>query len=340
MIVSIIIPAYNAQATINRCLDSVYSLPVSEDEFEVIVIDDCSTDCTVDIVRSYERAHDNLVLLVQPQNHRQGAARNRGLKVAKGEYIYFLDSDDEIESGILSAIGLSQTNSLEMVALCCERVSSDGNPSQKYILPYVSDMFFTGVDLQTAYPYWNTAPWGYLYRRSFLKTVDYPFAEDVLYEDCDFVCIHLFHSIKMAYCNECGYRMWSNPISTTHTISFKHVCDYALLGTRMLSFYQQLKDKYSLYAKSILEGGSYNIMCSCKNLFRLNSLSDVRSFYTRLDSFVDRRGLLSYSEPAYCWNRWTRFCLKHKRCTILIVGGILSINLIPIVRRIKQKNGD
>lgn len=335
---SIIIPAYNAQATINRCLDSVYSQFVSEDEFEVIIIDDCSNDCTVDIVRTYQQVHDNLVLLVQPRNRRQGAARNRGIEVAKGEYIVFLDSDDEIESGILSAIDLSKANCLEMVALCCDRLFSDGTPDRKYILPYKSDMVFTGVDLQTAYPYWNTAPWGYLYRRSFLESVNYPFAEDVFYEDCDFVCTHLYHAVKMAYCNECGYRMWNNPRSTTHTISYKHVCDYAVLGTRMLTFYEHLEDRSSLFAKSILEGGSYNIMRSCRNLFKLNSLSDVRSFYTRLDSFVDRRGLLSYSEPAYCWTRWTRFCMKHKHCTSLIIGCILSFNLVSFVRRIKRLN--
>ena len=85
-------PSYNSQSTINRCLDSVYALPIPEDEYEVIVIDDCSTDHTVDIIKVYEHTHSNLTLLVQLQNHRQGAARNRGLEVAQGEYIFFLDT--------------------------------------------------------------------------------------------------------------------------------------------------------------------------------------------------------------------------------------------------------
>jgi glycosyltransferase involved in cell wall biosynthesis len=336
MILSIIIPAFNAQATISRCLDSVYCLPVSEDEFEVIVIDDCSTDSTVDIVRTYEQVHDNLVFLFQPVNSRQGAARNRGLRVAKGKYICFLDSDDEIRHGVLSAINLAERNSLELTIMRSVKVSLDGEITYNYILPYDSNDVFSGISFQCNHPFWCTGPVLYVYLKSFLESVNYPFAENVLFEDSDFVNVHLFHAKRMGYCNSIGYQVCNNPLSTTHSISFRHVSDYAILGTRMLSFYQQLEDKKSSFSYSILEGGSFNIMRSCKNLFKLNSLSDVRSFYTRLDSFVDRRGLLSYSEPAYCWNRWTRFCLKHKRCTILIVGGILLINRVPFVRSIKK----
>ena len=339
-LLSIIIPAYNAQATINRCLDSVYSLPVSEDEFEVIVIDDCSTDRTVDIIRTYEQVHNNLELLVQPVNYRQGAARNRGLRVAKGKYICFLDSDDEVRPGVVSAVNLADRNSLELTIMRSIKVSSDGQITYNYDLPYDSNDVFSGISFQCNHPFWCTGPVLYVYLRSFLESVNYPFAENVLYEDTDFVNVHLFYAKRMSYCNSIGYQVFNNPLSTTHSISFYHVTDYALLGTRMLSFYKQLEDKKNPFAYSMLEGGSYNIMRSCKNLFKLSSISDVRLFYKRFDSFIDRRGLLSYCEPAYCWNRWTRFCLKHKYCTILIVGGILSINLVPFVRRIKQKTMD
>lgn len=333
---SIIIPAYNAETTINRCLDSVYGLPVSEDEYEVIVIDDCSSDKTLDIVKSYAQLHPNLTLIIQPQNHRQGAARNRGIKVAQGECIVFLDSDDEIALGVLSAWDLLKKTDSDMVVMRFDNMSLEGVLESEVSLPYEPDKVFTGITLQTEHPFICTGPCAYLYRRSFLRKVNYPFAEDVLYEDSDFVNVHLFHAVKVAYSNECGYRVWCNPLSTTHTLSFKHVCDYALLGTRMLSLFQQIDDKNSTYGKSILEGGSYNIMRSCKNLFKLHSFSDIRSYYRRFDQFADRSTLMSYTEPEYCWNRWTRFCLKHKYWTILIVGIVLSLNLVPLAKSIKR----
>lgn len=330
---SIIIPSFNSQATINRCLDSVFALPITEDEYEVIVIDDCSTDNTVGIIEAYEQVHSNLTLLVQPQNHRQGAARNRGLQIAQGDCIVFLDSDDEIVSGVLSAWNLSQKNDLDMVVMRCEKLNSEGNLDIEYNLPFAPDYVFTGVAFQTEYPCWCTAPWAYMYRRSFLKKVNYPFAEDVFFEDADFVMAHLYHSDRISYSNECGYRMWNNLFSTTHTISYKHVSDYAVLGTRILSLYRKLDDKCSPFADSLLEGGSYNIMRSCQSLFKLKSFSDICSFYTRFDSLADRTALLSYSNPAYCWNRWTRFCMRHKFGTIIIVGTILSLNLVHLIKK-------
>ena len=334
---SIIIPAYNAETTIKRCLDSVYVLPVSEDEFEVIVIDDCSSDQTVDIVNAYAHLHPNLTLMIQPQNHRQGAARNRGIEVAKGECIVFLDSDDEIALGVLSAWDLLKKTDSDMVVMRFDKFSYEGELESAGSLPYTSDKIFTGVALQTEHPFFCSGPCAYIYRRAFLKEVNYPFAEDVLYEDSDFVNVHLFHAARITYSNVCGYHVWSNPLSTTHTISYKHVCDYALLGTRMLSFFQQIDDKKSSYAYSILEGGSYNIMRSCKNLFKLHSISDLRSFYRRFDQFADRSTLLSYSEPAYCWNRWTRLCVKHKYWTIIIVGSCLPIlSFVSYVNRVKR----
>ena len=323
MLFSVIIPAYNASSTILRCLDSVYALPINETEYEIILVDDCSKDDTVTLARQYASNHSNLTVLTQLENHRQGAARNRGLSIAQGRYIVFLDSDDELDAGIVSALSLSEENKLEMTAIHGERVDSEGRIINEYSLPYSRDFVFSGVDLQTTHPFWCSGPVLYVYLKAFLSDVNYSFAEDVLYEDSDFVNIHLYQAKRMGYCDHCGYRIFMNPSSTTHMVSYKHISDYALLGTRMLRFYHSIGEKDSKYAKSILEGGSYNIMRSCRNLFKLKSGKEVRSFYERFDKSADRSSLLLYREPAYCWNRWTRFCLKNKRLTIVLMSIIL-----------------
>lgn len=328
MIASFIIPAYNASNTINRCLDSIYSLALPDQDYEIIIIDDDSSDDTVDIVKNHIGSHDNITLLCQPENHRQGAARNRGIALAQGEYIVFVDSDDVVSKGVVTAIRQMVALNLEMVAMSTGLVDATGDVQIDKRLDYDAESVFSGIDLQTKYPFWNTPPWPYIYRKSFLTRVNYPFAEDVLFEDTDFVSKHLYHAKRMAYCDECGYLAYYNESSTTHTISYKHVSDYALLGCRMLSIYQSIEPKNTKYSDSILEGGSHNIMQACKNLFKLKSISDVQSFYARFDSFFDRKQLLDYREPPYCWTRWTRFCLKHKKLTVLFVGCILSIRNI------------
>ena len=114
MLASFIIPAYNASTTIIRCLDSIYTLGLLEQEFEVICIDDCSKDNTIKVIEQYAKQHTNLTLLSQIENHRQGAARNRGVAIAKGKYIVYIDSDDESDKGILQALQLVEEHNLDI----------------------------------------------------------------------------------------------------------------------------------------------------------------------------------------------------------------------------------
>ena len=74
---SYIVPAYNAASYIQKTLDGVFALPLTQDELEVIVVDDCSTDNTLEILYEMQKTHPNIVVLYQETNQRQGAARNR-----------------------------------------------------------------------------------------------------------------------------------------------------------------------------------------------------------------------------------------------------------------------
>ena len=87
MTFSIIIPAYNAEAYLSRCLDSIFSQDY--EDYEVIVINDGSTDGTATILKRYPQ-----VKVINQSNHGMSSARNRGLEVAQGDYILFVDSDD------------------------------------------------------------------------------------------------------------------------------------------------------------------------------------------------------------------------------------------------------
>lgn len=88
-LISVIIPLYNGAALINRCLDSVFSQK-GKFKIEVVVIDDGSTDNSVDIIKNYT----NPIKLIQQTNKGAASARNRGIKIASGKYLAFLDADD------------------------------------------------------------------------------------------------------------------------------------------------------------------------------------------------------------------------------------------------------
>ena len=101
--ISVIIPLYNKEAGIATALRSV--LAQSFQDFEVVVVDDGSTDGSIAIVKTFNDPH---IRLIQQKNAGVSAARNRGIEEAKGEYVAFLDADDEWEPGFLAEIRVLQ----------------------------------------------------------------------------------------------------------------------------------------------------------------------------------------------------------------------------------------
>ncbi|MCD8291522.1 MAG: glycosyltransferase [Prevotella sp.] len=92
---SYIIPMYNSEAYVSICLDSILKQGLEEDEYEVIVVNDGSTDRGGEIVNRYCKKHANF-RLINKENGGVSSARNVGIEEAKGEYIYFIDSDDRL----------------------------------------------------------------------------------------------------------------------------------------------------------------------------------------------------------------------------------------------------
>ena len=102
MKISIIIPVFNSADYLKRCLDSITKQTFNLDDVEVIIINDGSTDKSEEIIKQY-KLKLNLHYLKQ-KNHGQSYSRNKGLKIAKGEYITFIDSDDFLASTMLEKL--------------------------------------------------------------------------------------------------------------------------------------------------------------------------------------------------------------------------------------------
>ncbi len=103
--ISVIIPAYNVEKYIDRCLSSLMDQTMEKKDFELIVVDDCSTDKTYELLKKWEEKYpENLILIRLDENSRQGKARNTGLQLASGEYIAFVDSDDWVEPDYLTRL--------------------------------------------------------------------------------------------------------------------------------------------------------------------------------------------------------------------------------------------
>lgn len=93
--VSVIIPVYNAEAYLERCLESVCNQTLKD--IEIICVDDCSTDASSKILGEYAKKYKNLIFCHHKENQGESEARNSGVSLAKGEYLGFVDNDDEID---------------------------------------------------------------------------------------------------------------------------------------------------------------------------------------------------------------------------------------------------
>lgn len=89
--VSVIIPVYNVEKYLEECLDSIINQTLKE--IEIICIDDGSTDSSLNVLENYKKK-DKRIIVLQQQNLGAGAARNKGLDLARGKYLSFLDADD------------------------------------------------------------------------------------------------------------------------------------------------------------------------------------------------------------------------------------------------------
>lgn len=184
---SIIIPFYNVERYIVQCLDSVYMQDIPEEEYEVICVDDCGPDDSRTIVERYARRYANLRIVSYPQNRKLGGARNSGLDVAQGQYIWYVDSDDFIEKNVLATLlETAEKNDLDILHFD-HAIYPIEQPQPREIETtetmsgtelFFDNRFRWDMDLITA--------WCKLYKREFLLNSGIRFVEHMMYEDNDY----------------------------------------------------------------------------------------------------------------------------------------------------------
>lgn len=206
MKISTIIPVYNAEKYIGRCLDSILGQDI--EPLEIICVDDGSTDHSLEILRSYEKTHENIHVITQ-KNCYAGIARNNGLKIAKGEYVHFMDADDYVlpgsyekvyEAAILNSADYVKTRSktFDMQSgVFTERnyFSMSGFPESVYgktcSLHDCQDIL-----LKTA-----RAPWTSFIKRSYLLEHDIKFNSLKCVNDRSFYMDVIIHTNRIVICN-------------------------------------------------------------------------------------------------------------------------------------------
>lgn len=195
MIFSIIIPCYNVEKYIIRCLDSIYNQSFDETKFEVIIVDDESPDNVVSTAKNYLLNKENFKIISQ-KNKGLGGARNTGLENAKGEYVIFLDADDWLLDN--SLIELSNIiNSEDIIEFS---VSLRDDSSEIKEINFENSNVLSGIDYFTSVNTINSAC-NKAYKRDFLEKKSLKFVEKIYGEDIEFNSRALLYTQKIKSIN-------------------------------------------------------------------------------------------------------------------------------------------
>lgn len=206
MKISTIIPVYNAEKYISRCLDSILSQNIEEQE--IICVDDGSTDNSLEILRKYEKTYNNIHVLTQ-QNRYAGIARNNGLTIATGEYVHFMDADDYVLPGAyVKVYETAKTNSADYV-----KTRSKTFDMRTGILTETNYFSMSGfpetiygkvcslMDCQDVLLHTARAPWTSFVKRSYLTEHDIKFNSLKCVNDRSFYIDVVMHTDRIVICD-------------------------------------------------------------------------------------------------------------------------------------------
>lgn len=198
MFLSIIIPVHNSAKYLARCLDSIWSQQLPVGDFEVICVDDCSTDDSAEWISSRLKKYPGLRLVKNETNIRAGGSRNVGVKNAEGKYILFIDSDDYFHPGsLLYAYQYQQNHQLDILMLDSSR-ELPGQSSDKLVHNFRNQAIMTGREfmLSNSLP---LAPWKYVFKKVLMVNNNVWFEENVNCEDVDWTHKLAFYAQTMQY---------------------------------------------------------------------------------------------------------------------------------------------
>lgn len=262
--VSIIIPVYNTSKYLDKCIQTLINQTLKD--IEIIFIDDGSTDDSLQKINSYADNDERIVVLTQ-KHKKQGAARNYGMSIAKGEYIGFVDSDGWVESDMFEKLYNKAIETSSDIIMCSIKTFDD--ETKKYIInTYNTLNIFDKKFFNTTFSFKDTlefvfnisvSPCNKIYRKDFILNNDIKFPKRLSFEDNIFFFKSWLIAERISLINQAlySYRKYSN--STTGNQNDRNKIDIFKILSNIKKFlikqgcYESLKKDYLRYKYETLK---------------------------------------------------------------------------------------
>jgi len=242
-LLSLIIPAYNAENHLERCLESCVHQDLPAHRYEMIVINDGSSDNTLEIARRWETGHPNIKVISQT-NQGLSMARNAGIDAASGKYIMFIDSDDHIVPDCLAGLAEKcRKDSPDILRICAADVR-DGSVIRRFSLK--DGETCSGKDILRQ-KFQVCAPFS-IYRKGFLEQNRLRFHPGIYHEDNEFTPRAYYLAENAISCNDLIYMVMPTPQSITRTPNVKRGYDLLKIIGMLTDFARtQVEELYRPY---------------------------------------------------------------------------------------------
>lgn len=233
MRLSIIIPVFNVEKYVGKCINSCLRQDIPTDDYEVIIINDGTKDKSMDVV-NHAIFEANNVRVYSQENSGLSVARNVGLSYAKGDYVWFVDSDDYLEDDCLRALCKYLDGCLDILQIQYRYTYENGTPSQ-YANKTIIEGTKTGkevlrnggVDIPAQFS---------IYRRDFLLDNHLEFYPQIYHEDVEFKPRAVYYAKSIMSYNVVVYNYLQRENSITSKRGLKHANDLITISDRIYNF--------------------------------------------------------------------------------------------------------
>lgn len=275
--VSVIIPVYNEEKLLTRCLNSICNQSLTD--MEIICVDDGSTDGSADVMKEYMKSDSRIQVICQ-NNNGAGEARNTGIRYASGEYLYFVDADDYLEENTLeSIVSCADSAKADVVIFDVFHIDEDKTISYPitYILPQYSakDIFSPKEACDYLFMLTGGCVWNKLYRANYIHGNGMLFQQLKGADDVYFSMLSLAFADCIALCKK---RLIYHTINKSDS-QMSMLEHYPLNQSKALLSVKRVLIEYGLYElfeRSFVNRSAQN---SIKNLSRINKYSVFLSAY-------------------------------------------------------------
>ncbi len=334
---SIIIPVYNVEKFLSRCMDC--ALNQSFHDYEVIAVNDGSTDSSMDILSKFQASYPRLKIITQ-KNKGLGGARNTGIKDSTGDYLIFLDSDDYIPLNMLEIINeYISTNHPDLLAFDHTMVDTSGHILSNSTISEFSDPY-TALS-QKQFLLLEPSACFKVYRRTLFTEYSISFPEKLWYEDLATIFKLVPHANRLGYLKESLYYYVQNDASITHSRNTTRMKEIKTAFASTLQYYRE-NHLFETYYDELEWNGILHVLyySAYRFLGYFYCRNEMKEMYHYIDSTFPGWEHNKYLAKE-TGKRYLMDLIRDRQCLrFYLRTGFLVHYINPIIKHIKQIRGD